>query len=247
MEDMSRRLALSGVAGAVSGATLLLAGCAKPGGKDAGGDEVSATEDLMREHGVLRRILVVYRESAAALRTPRAALDAAALAQAASLFRTFGEDYHERKLEEQHIFPAVRKAGGEAAGLVATLLAQHDRGREITAFIQAKCAGGKIATGDGEPLARALETFARMYEAHTAYEDTVVFQAWKKTLSKTRLAEVGDEFEDIERETFKGDGFDMAIDEVARIEQRLGLHDLGRFTAPAAGSGASPPSQTPNG
>jgi len=28
------------------------------------------------------------------------------------LFRSFGEDYHEKKLEEAHIFPTIKKAGG---------------------------------------------------------------------------------------------------------------------------------------
>jgi hemerythrin-like domain-containing protein len=230
MTQMSRRAAFGAATGLALGAALVLPGCAKSGG----GEDVSATEDLMREHGVLRRILVVYRETAAVLRKAPGGLDAAALGQAAGLFKTFGEDYHERKLEEQHIFPAVRKAGGEAAGLVATLLAQHDRGREITGFIAGKCARGKVGAADAEPLARALEGFARMYEAHTAYEDTIVFQAWKKTLSPKQLDEIGDQFEDIEKAQFKGDGFDMAVDQIAGIEQRLGLHDLGRFTAPPA-------------
>ena len=233
--NVSRRAAFAAGLGAAAGAALLLPGCSQ--GKDAakGGEDVSATEDLMREHGVLRRILVVYREIAPVLRATPASLDAAALGQAASLFRTFGEDYHERKLEEQHIFPAVQKTGGEAGALVATLLAQHNRGREITAFVQSRCMAGKIGTGDAEPLASALESFARMYEAHTAYEDTIVFQAWKTTMTPKQLDEIGDQFEDIERDTFKGDGFDMAVDRIANIEQRLGLHDLGRFTAPAPG------------
>jgi hemerythrin-like domain-containing protein len=231
MTSISRRAAFGAAAGLAAGAVLILPGCSQSGEK--AGEDVSATEDLMREHGVLRRILVVYRETAAILRTAPAGLDAAALGQAAALFKAFGEDYHERKLEEQHIFPTVQKAGGEAGGLVPTLLAQHDRGRQITAFIAARCAGGKIGAADAEPLARALEGFARMYEAHTAYEDTIVFQAWKKALSKKQLEEAGDQFEDIERAQFKGDGFDMAVDQVAQIEQRLGLHDLGRLTAPA--------------
>jgi hemerythrin-like domain-containing protein len=193
---------------------------------------------------VLRRILVVYRETAPLLRATPGKLDAAALGQAASLFHTFGEDYHERKLEEQYIFPAVRKAGGEAAGLVDPLLVQHARGREITQFVQSKCAAGKIATGDGEPLARALEGFTRMYEAHTAYEDTIVFQAWKKSLPKKQFDEMGDRFEQIERDTFKGDGFDMAVDQITRIEQRLGLHDLTRFTAPPPGAATTGPTAT---
>jgi hemerythrin-like domain-containing protein len=231
MTALSRRTAMGAATGLALGAALILPGCAKSGGDE----DISATEDLMREHGVLRRILVVYRETAEVLRKAPDRLDAAALGQAATLFKTFGEDYHERKLEEQHIFPAVQKGGGEAAGLVATLLAQHDRGREITAFVTGKCAGGKIGAADADPLARALEGFARMYEAHTAYEDTVVFPAWKKTMSPKQLDEAGDQFEEIEKAQFKGDGFDMAVDQIAGIEQRLGLHDLGRFTAAPAG------------
>jgi len=228
MISLSRRSAFGAAAGLAAGA-FAVAGCAD---KDEGGEDVSATEDLMREHGVLRRILVVYREAAGLLRATPSNLDAAALGDAASLFKTFGEDYHERKLEEQHIFPAVQKAGGEAAGLVGTLLAQHDRGREITAYVSAACAGGKVGAAEAEPLARALEAFARMYEAHTAFEDTVVFQAWKKSMPKAQFDEMGDRFEDIERAQFKGDGFDMAVDRIVGVEQRLGLHDLGRYTAP---------------
>jgi hemerythrin-like domain-containing protein len=227
--DPSRRGAVLASLGL--GAGLALAGCAQSA--EAG---VSATEDLMREHGVLRRILIVYRETAPVLRADPAKLDLAALGQAAQLFRVFGEDYHERRLEEQHIFPAVAKAGGEAAGLVDTLLAQHQRGRAITAFIEAKSAGGRLAAGEGAALAGALESFARMYEAHTAFEDTIVFQAWRQSLSPKALDEAGDQFEDIERQQFKGDGFDMAVEKITVIEQRLGLHDLGRYTAPQPGS-----------
>ena len=88
-----------------------------------------------------------------------------------------------------------------------------------------------MATARVEQLARTLEAFARMYEVHAAYEDTIVFQAWKSSLSASQLREIGDQFEDIERAQFHGDGFDMAVDQVLRIEQRLGLHDLSRYTA----------------
>ncbi|MBS0296171.1 MAG: hemerythrin domain-containing protein [Proteobacteria bacterium] len=233
--DPSRRFAI--VAGL--GVATALAAC--NGGKDKQGAEadISATEDLMREHGVLRRVLVVYRETASLLRADASKLDAGALGEAASLFRNFGEDYHERKLEEQFIFPAVQKAGGEAGGLVGTLKAQHDRGRELTAYVQSRTASGKVSAADAEPLAKALEGFTRMYEAHTAFEDTIVFQAWRKTMSKKQFEEMGDRFEEIEKAQFKGDGFDMAVDQIARIEQRLGLHDLGRYTAPSP-AGAAP-------
>ena len=81
-------------------------------------------------------------------------------------------------------------------------------------------------------MAEALETFARMYEMHAAVEDTVVFQAWKAAVGAKGLAEWSDKFETIEHDTFKGDGFEQALDQVDAIEQRLGLADPARYTAP---------------
>src|SRR5438105_14124684 len=85
----------------------------EPKKRDEKEPEVTATEDLMREHGVIRRALLVYYEVIPQLRQQPSSLDPAALHRTAELFRTFGEDYHERMLEEQHIFPVIRKQGGE--------------------------------------------------------------------------------------------------------------------------------------
>ncbi|THD74469.1 MAG: hemerythrin domain-containing protein [Phenylobacterium sp.] len=231
-QDPSRRAAFAvlGVAGA--GLALTLPGCARSQKEPRRVDppDVSATEDLMREHGVLRRLLVVYRETAGVIRTRPKTLELAVLGQAADLFRTFGEAYHEKSLEEAHVFPMVKKAGGRASSLIDTLIAQHDRGRQINDFLSARAKTGTL--GDAEPVAAALESFARMYEIHAALEDTVVFEAWKALLGKKALDEWSARFEDIERATFKGDGFDLALEQVAAIEQSLGLSDLAQFTAP---------------
>ena len=138
---------------AAGGAALALAACAKA----APEPDVSATEDLMREHGVLRRILVVFRESAAFVRSNFSSVDGKQIWRAAELFRRFGEAYHEQELEERHIFPQVMKAGGEAAALVPLLIAQHARGRQITAYVQEKTAAGAISGTDAGPLAIPLE------------------------------------------------------------------------------------------
>ena len=234
MTDPDRRAAFVMVAGfAVGASTLALAGC--KGGEEKKGEggeaEVTANEDLMREHGVLRRILVAYREVAPKL-AAGAAVDAAALASAAGLFRTFGEHYHEQLLEERHIFPIVRKFGGQAGRLADTLVVQHARGREINDFILARTRGGKIAAGDGPTMAKAMTAFARMYEAHAAREDTIVFPAFKQAVGAKGYDELGDQFEEIERKTFGGDGFDIAMGKIADIERALGLSDLAAFTAP---------------
>jgi hemerythrin-like domain-containing protein len=191
------------------------------------GPEVIATEDLMREHGVLRRILIAYSEIAPKLRTNAASVDAFALRRAAQLFQAFGEEYHEKKLEETYIFPAAAKIGGKTAELAQVLLTQHKRGREITQYVL-RAAQAKLQP----QLADSLEQFVRMYRAHAAREDTVLFPAWRKTMNASQLHEISEKFEDIEHQQFGKDGFEDAVQKIASIEQALGLGDLSRFTAP---------------
>src|SRR5437868_15270975 len=83
--------------------------CADEAAADKGDEEeISAPEDLMREHGVLNRILLIYEEGLRRLRdkedvTPNV------FHKPAMLVRKFVEDYHE-KLEEKFIFPEFEKA-----------------------------------------------------------------------------------------------------------------------------------------
>jgi hemerythrin-like domain-containing protein len=207
--------------------------------KETGSEpEVTATEDLMREHGILRRVLLVYRETAPRLRRDAAALDAAALRDAALLFRAFGEEYHEKLLEEQRIFPVVKKRGGEAARYADILIAQHKRGRQITDYILSSAKSGKISPSVGAELAEVLEALDRMYEQHAAREDTIVFPAWKTAFTNKQLDEQGDAFEEIEKKMFGHDGFEDAEKKISKIEQTLGLADLSQFTAAPPPSGA---------
>ena len=196
--------------------------------------EVTANEDLMREHGVLRRALIVYRETAARLKQDPASVPAEALEKTALLFRVLGEDYHEKKLEEVYILPVIQKFRGPAAGYVDVLLAQHARGREITDYVLSVTKGDRVPSNAVGPLVSAMESFARMYEYHAAIEDTVVFPSWKASLGEAELDELGAKFEEIEAEHFGGDdGFEAAVSRMLEIEASLGLGNLETFTAPA--------------
>jgi hemerythrin-like domain-containing protein len=233
MMDVSnvRRRAFSGGVAVASAALLLPASArAEKAGNGPGQEkEVGAVEDLMREHGVLRRALLVYEEAAPKLSN---GIDPNLLHKTARLFRTFGEDYHEKKLEETYIFPVVRKVSGPAASYPDVLIAQHARGREVTDYILGVTGKGRIGAGDAAPLAGAMTTFVLMYQNHAAREDTVVFPAWKTALSGRRLDELGDKFEEIEKQQFGTDGYENAVKEIAGIEAALGLADLAQFTPP---------------
>ncbi len=235
-KELSRRGAIALAAGLGIGALPVWGGSAravapypaavkseKPCGRG-----VSATEKLMREHGVLRRILNVYSELAQRLQVEGDA-DAIALAEAAMLFRDFGEDYHQL-LEEVYIFPEVREAAGPNGKVVDVLLQQHQRGREITDYLYQAGSRGAIG-GEGEPLAKALASMARMHNLHAAWEDTVLYPGWKAMQSQERLEDLTGKFEGIEHEKFGKDGFDHAVARISKIEQALGLADLASSTA----------------
>jgi hemerythrin-like domain-containing protein len=174
----------------------------------------------------LRRALVVYRESATRLRADAASVPPDALTRTAKLFRTFGEDYHERAVEEAYVLPKIDPA------LAAAIKAQHDRGRAIQDWLVAVLGAGKIGAR-AQDVAKVLDGFARMYETHAAREDTIVFPAWKKALGEKAVHEMGERFEDIEKKTLGPEGFEHAEKEMTAIEQSLGLSDLRFFDAPA--------------
>jgi hemerythrin-like domain-containing protein len=242
--NQTRRQLITGISLVSAGA--LLAGCQQKAGSDAtnsesktdeqsleeSGVEVTATEDLMREHGILRRALQVYQEAAGKLKQDPNSVPADALEKTAQLFRAFGEDYHEKKLEEDYIFPAIKKNQNSSSAYVDVLLAQHIRGREITDYLLAMTKGQKIPSANVGSFIGALETFVRMYEHHAAVEDTIVFPAWKKVVGAKTLDEMGLKFEEIEEEFFGQDGFDAASKRMAEIEESLGLASLEMFTAP---------------
>lgn len=231
LEVVSRQRRRFFIAGAAAAAIGLDASLAHAKDDDAQEKEVEAVEDLMREHGVLRRALVVYSVAAARLRDGKGIV-AEALAHAAHLFRQFGEEYHERQLEEQYVFPALARASGGLAPLTDVLKAQHARGREITAYLIEVTRSGNIEPANVAPVARVLDGFVLMYRRHAAMEDTVVFPAWKASVTSDDYHELSERFEELERRMFGADGYDYAVKRISAIEDAFGLADLAASTAP---------------
>lgn len=228
--------------GAVAtGSSLLLASCSQSPSttakqespvKEQHEEEVSPAEDLMREHGVLKRVLLIYREGVRRI-DAKQEIPPDVLSSSANLIRKFIEDYHE-KLEEEYLFPRFRKAG-RLVELVNTLEEQHKRGRTLTETIiqLSASAGSAKASQDALKLKNALQAFVRMYEPHEAREDTELFPEFRKIVPSNEYDALGEDFEKKEHELFGEDGFDRNVAEVARIEKVLGIYDLTQFTPPA--------------
>jgi hemerythrin-like domain-containing protein len=189
---------------------------------------VTPPEDLMREHGVLRRILHVYEEVHRRLKKNQD-FDPAVLSAAAGIIKKFIEEYHE-KLEEEYIFPRFVQAV-KLVDLVNVLKVQHQAGRQVTAYILANAtASAPKDPASRQKLAAQLHSFWRMYRPHAAREDTVLFVALRSVVSPREFAEMGDKFEDIEQERFGKGGFEKIVGEVADLEKKLGIENLAQFT-----------------
>lgn len=201
----------------------LITGC-----KEENEEGVSPAEDLMREHGVLNRILLVYDTCRVNLvNGEKFSLDA--LNNSAQIIRSFIEDYHE-KLEEDFLFPRFEKAN-QLTDLVQVLRNQHKVGREITdQTIQLSKMKTNSNPDDNQKLINLLTSFNAMYRPHEAREDTILFPALRKIISKNEYFALGEDFENKEHELFGEDGFETMVGKVADIEKQLGIYDLSKFT-----------------
>lgn len=242
MMSDERRQFLLGAAGATA---LLVGGAAwaepspkagKAGGprtpaeKKTGADEedVAPPEDLMREHGVLNRVLLLYEESIRRL-DARRPLPIDAVAGAADIVHRFIEQYHE-KLEEDHLFPRFEKAN-KLVDLVGTLRRQHQAGRGLTDTILKLANAAAIqAAGDRQKLAETMRLFIRMYRPHEAREDTVLFPALRTVVTRKEFEALGEQFEAEEHRLFGKEGFEGIVAQVGKLEQTLGIYDLDQFT-----------------
>lgn len=191
-------------------------------------EDVSPAEDLMREHGALNRVLLIYEEGARRIESGTE-LPLDAFASAVGIVRRFVEDYHE-KLEEDFLFPRFEKAG-KLTDLVATLRKQHQAGRRVTEEMQRLATPTGFGSSDGKKaLVTSIRSFVRMYRPHESREDTVLFPALPEVISKKELEDLGEKFEDKEHALFGKAGFEGIVAQIAHLEETFGLADLNQFT-----------------
>lgn len=191
------------------------------------GDEVSPPEDLMREHGVLDRVLLVYEAGTRKL-SSNEDFDPGLLVRSAEIIRDFINNYHE-KSEEDHVFPRFEKAG-KMVDLVATLRRQHDAGRQLTQTIIRLAPSSRTDAEHRTRLVDAIGSFITMYRPHAAREDTELFPKLKSVVSSNEYDSMAEEFERQEHQLFGAGGFEKFVGQVADLERQMGISDLNQFT-----------------
>jgi len=137
-----------------------------------GEEEVTPPEDLMREHGVLDRVLLIY-EAVMRKFGSNEDFDPAVITDSAKIVRKFIEDYHEKQ-EEDYVFPRFKKAG-KMDRLIGILLNQHQAGRRVTDVIFKFGPPSRKDDDARQQVVGAMQVFITMYRPHAAREDTVLF------------------------------------------------------------------------
>ena len=189
-------------------------------------DGITATERLMRDSGVLLRILSIYEAGGRRLGGGED-IEPAIFTHAAETMRDFVHGYHEKQKDEQ-IFPRFRKAG-RMVGLIDVMMAQHASGQKLTATILelAPKSGGKA---ERQSMIDAMQASIVLYRPHVARELTNVLPTLRTLVTPNEFDELSAALDKDESEKLGKEGFDKMAKKVEALEKRIGINDLSVFT-----------------
>lgn len=224
-KQLSRRrfIALAGAAGATG---LAAAGCTDSGKPP--GNTATAVEFLDREHGIFHRAIFILEEFRGGT-DARMDLPPQLLQGAVDVLRRSVTDHHQ-KIEEKFIYSSL-DAAGKLGGLVGVLREQHEAAARLSEILGRLAAD--FSAKDLEKrrtLGSAIHLFGRMYRAHVAREETVLFPAFRQALAPRAYEDVNSRFLAANTQAWGTDGFDETIRRLAEYESELGIGDLSAFT-----------------
>lgn len=195
---------------------------------DAAAKPTPTTEELMVEHGLLKRTILVYREFMRRVAASQPVSRALVLSST-QVIQDFIHGFHE-PLEEGYVFPVVQRTMPQ---VIADLLVQHARGREQTQIILTAAAAGKASVITGaasHAVAEAMDKFVIMYEPHESWEDTQVFPALRAASTGTQIVQLANHFASLQNQQFGPNAFAGMLEKVEASEKALGIYGLSMYT-----------------
>lgn len=208
-------------------------------------------DDLFLEHSLLNRILLIYDNQLLEKQPNYIVINSAA-----KIVRKFIEDHHEQ-MEEKFIFPLFlapnvgTNIDTHISTLIKELINQHNIGREITSKIISltevanvnanmganmgadmgdnidENGGGKY---ESVKLKGLLFAFIKLYRAHEAFEETVIFKNIHKYISREEYVKLDEKMDEIEDELFGEGGYDKILEQVKSLEETIKIGNLSYYT-----------------
>ncbi len=193
-------------------------------------EEKAATpiENLMKEHGVLMRILAIYDKVTGDAASGKA-LNTSAIHRTAEISRSYIQKHHDA-CEERYIFPRFREAN-YIVEVVTELHNQHVAAMEITDRILAlTSAEGRRGGSSSQKLGDLCTMLVRMYRPHMSWEQTIVFPAFYDITTIEYIEHIRQEMEAEERQILGTTGFRGLVGRLSEVEKEVGTHDLHSYT-----------------
>jgi len=187
---------------------------------------ITATERLMRDSGVLLRILSIYEAGGRRLGGGED-IAPVIFTQAAETMRDFVHGYHEKQEDEQ-VFPRFKKAG-RMVELVDVLMAQHASGQKLTARIL-ELAPKSATKTERQSMIDAMQASIVLYRPHVARELTDVLPTLRTLVTPNEFDDLSEALDKDETEKLGKEGFDKMAKKVEALEKRIGINDLSVFT-----------------
>lgn len=188
-------------------------------------NELTAGEDLFREHGLLDRLLLIYEEIVRRLEN-NIRIGDKVIYYTAYIIKHFVEKYHE-KTEEKYVFPLL-KQHNIAVHIINQLLIQHQQGRQITNKILELSKNNNIP--DKHEIIFNIKEYIKMYRLHSSREDTIIFPEFIKLLNKQEYEKYSKIFEEDEKIKLGPKGFKTYLESVEALEKYLNIYDIAQIT-----------------
>lgn len=185
-------------------------------------------ENLMKEHGIIMRILAIY-DRVVSDEASGKALNVSAINRTTIICRDYIGKHHDA-CEERYIFPRFREAN-YIVEIINELHNQHVAALLITKQMSLlSSAGGSLDKNSTRKLTDYCTAISRMYRPHMAWEQTIVFPTFYDIVSMEYVRDIQKEMEAEEQQILGDTGFRGLVGRLSEIEKEVGTYDLRNYT-----------------
>ncbi|MGA9139330.1 MAG: hemerythrin domain-containing protein [Methanocella sp.] len=185
-------------------------------------------ENLMKEHGVLLRILGIYDRVTGDAESGKE-LNAGAIYRTAEISRDYIGKHHDA-CEERYIFPQFRKSH-YIMDIITELHDQHVAAVKITKQILALASPDSTPDDDSNRTLKNLcKSIVSMYRPHISWEQSIVFPVFYDIVTADYIRDIRDKMEAEERKMLGETGFRGLVGRLSEIEKDVGTYDLHGYT-----------------
>jgi hemerythrin-like domain-containing protein len=185
-------------------------------------------ENLMKEHGVLMRILAIYDKVVGDVASGKE-FNVSAINRTAEMSRSYIGRHHDA-CEERYIFPKFREAD-YITDIIKELHDQHAAAVMMTnQILELSSNGGRRDENSLQTLKDLCTLTSRMYRPHMAWEQTIVFPAFYDIVSADYIRSIQKEMDAEEKKLLGDTGFRGLVGRLSEIEKEVGTYDLSNYT-----------------